>query len=131
MDRDVWGLDRPDYRGIFWLNVLGKLRPGVTKNQAQAELNLLMRGIAERFPEDHRDSPNEISLDPLWRSPFGINGYLYKIFPMLLGLAGGSAPAGLRQRCQSPVGAFGRTPPRDCHPAGEWALHANRSSASF
>ena len=87
MDRDVWGFNRPDYRGIFWLNVLGKLRPGVTKNQAQAELNLLMQGIAERFPEDHRDSPNEISLDPLWRSPFGINGYLYKIFPMLLGLA--------------------------------------------
>ena len=88
MDRDVWGFNRPDYRGIFWLNVLGKLRPGVTKNQAQAELNLLMRGIAERFPEDHRDSPNEISLDPLWRSLFGINGYLYKILPMLLGLAG-------------------------------------------
>ena len=88
MDRDVWGgADRPDYRGIFWLNVLGKLRPGVTKNQAQAELNLLIQGIAEQFPEDHRDSPNEISLDPLWRSPFGINGYLYKIFPMLLGLA--------------------------------------------
>ncbi len=88
MDREVWGFNRPDYRGIFWLNVLGKLRPGVTKNQAQAELNLLMRGVAERFPEDHRDSPNEISLDPLWRSPFGINGYLYKILPMLLGLAG-------------------------------------------
>src|SRR2546429_285980 len=88
MDRDVWGFNRPDYRGIFWLNVLGKLRPGVTKNQAQAELNLLMRGIAERFPEDHRNSPNEISLDPLWRSPFGINGYLYKILTMLLGLAG-------------------------------------------
>src|SRR5580698_8395201 len=87
MDRDVWGGDRPVRRDTFWLNVLGKLRPGVTKNQAQAELNLLMRGIAERFPEDHRDSPNEISLDPLWRSPFGINGYLYKILPMLLGLA--------------------------------------------
>jgi len=88
MDRDVWGFNRPAYRRTFWLNVLGKLRPGVTKNQAEAELNLLMQGIAERFPEDHRDSPNEISLDPLWRSPFGINDYLYKILPMLLGLAG-------------------------------------------
>jgi predicted lysophospholipase L1 biosynthesis ABC-type transport system permease subunit len=47
-----------------------------------------MQGIVERFPEDHRDRSNEISLDPLWRSPFGINGYLYKILPMLLGLAG-------------------------------------------
>jgi len=87
MDRDVWGFNRPDYRGIFWLNVLGRLRPGVTRAQAQTELNLLMQGIAERFPEDHRNSPNAISLDPLWRSPFGINGYLYKTLPMLLALA--------------------------------------------
>src|SRR5579859_1651504 len=88
MDRDVWGSNRPDYRGAVWLNVLGRLRPGVAKNQAEAELNLLMQGIVERFPDDHRDRSNEISLDPLWRSPFGINGYLYKILPMLLGLAG-------------------------------------------
>jgi predicted permease len=88
MDRDVWGADRPAYRGTYWLNVIGKLHPGVTKNRAEAELNLLMQGIVERFPEYHQDSPNEISLDPLWRSPFGINGYLYKILPMLLGLAG-------------------------------------------
>jgi len=87
MDREVWGSDRPDDRGSFWLNVLGRLRPGVSRTQAQAELNLIMQGVAERFPDEHRDSPNQISLDPLWRSPFGINGYLSKIFPMLLGLA--------------------------------------------
>jgi predicted permease len=87
MDRDVWGSNRPDYRGVVWLNALGKLRPGVTKNQAEAELNLLMQGIVERFPEDHQDRSNEISLDPLWRSRFGLNGYLYKVLPMLLGLA--------------------------------------------
>jgi predicted permease len=87
MDHDVWGANRPEDRGTFWLNVLGRLRPGVTHSQAQAELNLLMQQIAERFPNEHRDSPNQISFDPLWRSPFGVNGYLYKIFPMLLGLA--------------------------------------------
>jgi predicted permease len=87
MDRAVWGANRPDDRGTFWLNVLGRLRPGITHPQAQAELNLLMQRIAERFPDEHRDSPNQITLDPLWRSPFGVNGYLYKIFPMLLGLA--------------------------------------------
>lgn len=88
MDRDVWGGNRIDYRGSVWLNALGKLRAGVTKNQAEAELNLLMQGIVERFPEDHRDRSNEISLDPLWRSPFGLNGFLYRVLPMLLGLAG-------------------------------------------
>ena len=87
MDRDVWGSNRPQDRGTYWLNVLGRLRSGVTNWEAQSELNVLMQDIAERFPNEHRDSPNEISLDPLWRSPFGVNGYLYKIFPMLLGLA--------------------------------------------
>jgi predicted permease len=87
MDRDVWGADRPDHRGDVWLIALGKLRPGVTKNQAEAELNLLMQGIVERFPNDHQDRSNEISLDPLWRSRFGLNGFLYKTLPMLLGLA--------------------------------------------
>jgi predicted permease len=87
MDRDVWGGNRIDYRGSVWLNAMGKLRAGVTKNQAEAELNLLMQKIVERFPEDHRDRSNEISLDPLWRSRFGLNGFLYKVLPMLLGLA--------------------------------------------
>ena len=87
MDEPVWGSNRPEDRSNFWLNVLGKLRPGVTHRQAQAELNLLMQRIAEHFPEAHRDSPNQITLDPLWRSPFGINVYLYKTLPMLLGLA--------------------------------------------
>jgi predicted permease len=87
MDHDVWGSNRLEYRGSVWLNALGKLRADVTKNQAEAELNLLMQKIVERFPEDHRDRSNEISLDPLWRSRFGLNGFLYKVLPMLLGLA--------------------------------------------
>ena len=87
MDHDVWGSNRLEYRGSVWLNALGRLRRDVTKNRAQAELNLLMQKIVERFPEDHRDRSNEISLDPLWRSRFGLNGYLYKVLPMLLGLA--------------------------------------------
>ncbi|HKN23650.1 MAG TPA: ABC transporter permease [Candidatus Acidoferrum sp.] len=87
MDRPVWGSSRPEDRSNFWLNVLGKVRPGITERQAQVELNLLMQEIAEHFPDEHRDSPNQITLDPLWRSPFGINVYLYKTLPMLLGLA--------------------------------------------
>jgi predicted permease len=87
MDQAVWDGNRLDERGAFWLNVLGRLRPGVTEGQAKAELNLVMQGIAQRYPEAHAGSPNQITLDPLWRSPFGVNGYLYKILPMLLGLA--------------------------------------------
>ena len=41
MDPDVWGSNRADYRGAVWLNALGKLRPGITKNQAVLTTHLL------------------------------------------------------------------------------------------
>ena len=86
MGRVVW--DWPDLtdRGRFWLQVLGRLRPGFDQKQAAGELGLLMQRIVEQFPNEHR-GPNEITLDPLWRSPFGANVYLYKTLPMLLALA--------------------------------------------
>jgi predicted permease len=86
MDKQVWGSTRIEYRDGLWLNVLGKLRPGVDSGQAVSELNLLMQRIVSRFPVEHQ-GPNEISTDPLWRSPFGANFYLYGTLPMLLALA--------------------------------------------
>ena len=79
-----WGQFRQ--RGSNWLNVFGRLNPGVDRRQAQEELNLLMQQIVEQYPDTHR-GPNQITLDPLWRSPFGANVYLYKTLPLLLGLA--------------------------------------------
>jgi len=87
MDKRVWGSNRIDQRDTFWLNVLGKLAPGVAHGQAEAELNVLMQGLVARFPNEH-PGPNAISSDPLWRSPFGANAYLYSTLPMLLALAG-------------------------------------------
>ena len=87
MARRVWGFGGTlDDRSDFWLNVLGKLRPGIDSRQAQGELNVLMQRVAERFPDQHQ-GPNQISLDPLWRSPFGANVYLAATLTLLLGLA--------------------------------------------
>jgi len=89
---DIWvplvyfGTDQFRQRGDFWLNVLGRLKPGVNRRQAEEELELQMRRIVEQFPDSHR-GPNQISLDPVWRSPFGANVYMYKTLPMLLALA--------------------------------------------
>ena len=87
MDSQVWGNDRRiKDRGTFWLNVLGKLKPGVDPRQAENELNILMRHLVEQFPDAHKGS-NMISSDPLWRSPFGVNVYLSGTLPMLFALA--------------------------------------------
>jgi len=87
LDHSVWGSNRPEDRGTFWLNVYGRLKPGVNTRQAEEDLNPLMQRIAQAYPQAHQGSPNQITLDPLWRSPFGVNVYLYKTLPLLLGLA--------------------------------------------
>jgi predicted permease len=86
MDPMIWGSSRINERGTLWLNVLGKLSPGVDASQAAGELNVLMQHIVDRFPAEHQ-GPNMISTDPLWRSPFGANVYLYGTLPILLALA--------------------------------------------
>jgi predicted permease len=80
-----WG-DVLRERDDYWLNVLGRLKPGVSRRQAEKELNLQMQRIVEQYPDSHR-GPNQITLDPLWRSPFGANVYMYKGLPILLALA--------------------------------------------
>jgi predicted permease len=87
MDGPVWGGDRINNRGSSWINVLGVLRPGVDPRQAENELNLIMQGISDRFPDTHRGN-NLLSIDSLWRSPFGANVYLAGTLPILLALAG-------------------------------------------
>jgi len=86
MDRQVWGSTRIDDRSSTWLNVLGVVRPGADHRQVENEFNLLMQRIVDRYPDSHR-GPNQISSDPLWRSPFGANVYLYGTLPILLALA--------------------------------------------
>jgi len=82
----VYGWDDVHQRDARWLQVLGRLKPGMSRGQAEKELDLQMQRIARQFPDSHR-GPNQITLDPLWRSPFGVNVYLYKSLPMLLSLA--------------------------------------------
>jgi predicted permease len=86
MDRQVWGSSRIDYRGASWLNVLGVMRPGIDRRQVENEFNLMMQRIASAYPEPHQGN-NLITSDPLWRSPFGANVYLYGTLPILLALA--------------------------------------------
>jgi predicted permease len=50
-------------------------------------MNVLMQQIVKQYPESHQ-GPNDIMLDPLWRSPFGLNSVGSTLLPMLQALAG-------------------------------------------
>jgi predicted permease len=83
----VWSWSGLEDRGKAFLNVLAVLRPGVSMQQAQSEVSLIMQRIVARYPDSHRGN-NTISLDPLWRSPFGANVYFAGTLSILLALAG-------------------------------------------
>jgi len=83
---DVWRMTHRS-GGAVWLNVIGRLRPGVSRGQAAQNLDTLMHNIVAAYPDDHLGE-NRITLDPMWRSPFGANGYLAATLPILLAIAG-------------------------------------------
>jgi predicted permease len=73
-------------RSHNFLNVMGRLRPGVSRQRATEDLERLMRQIVAVYPNDHL-GVNTITLDPLWRSPFGANVYMASTLPLLLAIA--------------------------------------------
>src|SRR6202046_2655633 len=81
---DVW---RMTHRDSDWLIVIGRLRPGVSRGQAAQDLDTLMHTIVVTYPDQHLGD-NRITLDPMWRSPFGANGYMAATLPILLAFAG-------------------------------------------
>jgi predicted permease len=78
---------RMTQRGINYLNVLGRLKPGVSRQLATRDLDTLMRRLVADFPNDH-PGVNRITLDPMWRSPFGANVFFAASLPILLAIAG-------------------------------------------
>ncbi len=78
---------RMTHRSAAFLNVVGRLRPGVSRAMATQDLETIMRRIVAAYPGDHL-GVNTITLDPMWRSPFGANGYMAESLPILLAIAG-------------------------------------------
>jgi predicted permease len=82
---DMWRMTHRS-GGAVWLNVIGRLRPGVSRGQAAQNLDTLMHNIVVAYPADHLGE-NRITLDPMWRSPFGANGFMAATLPILLAFA--------------------------------------------
>jgi predicted permease len=59
----------------------------VSRASATQDLETVMRRIVAQYPNDHL-GVNTITLDPMWRSPFGANGYTSAFLPLLLAIAG-------------------------------------------
>jgi len=74
------------HRENTWLNVIGRLRPGVSRPVGTQDLEAIMRRLVAAYPAAHLGA-NTITLDPMWRSPFGANVYFSASLPVLLAFA--------------------------------------------
>ena len=74
-------------RAAKWLFGLGRLKPGVTRGQAQAEMSFLYKQIADQLPDSHKGE-TAMTLHPLWRAPYSSNYYLHTILSLLMAIAG-------------------------------------------
>lgn len=59
-------------RSARWIEGYAFLKPGVTRQQADAELHAISQRLEKDYPETNRG--HELSLAPLWRTPFNQAG---------------------------------------------------------
>jgi predicted permease len=70
----------------LWLFAFGRLKPGVTRQQAQAEMTSLLEDEAKNYPEEHRGH-DSVTVHPLWRNPFSFNIFFATLLPVLMAIA--------------------------------------------
>jgi predicted permease len=81
----VPGGDLLTARDDTWLNGLGRLKPGISREQAQIEMETQFQRIAQQYPDSHRRLAH-VTLYPLWRAP-GANNIFSVVMPMLMAVA--------------------------------------------
>jgi len=92
------GGDHRSDRAHAWLEGYARLKQGVTRDQAQAELDLISRRIQRQFPDTHRGF--YLRAFPLWKTPYG---GLPLVSPVL-GIAAGVVAAVLLIACANVAG---------------------------
>jgi len=75
------GADLFGDRGAHWLKVIGRLKPGVSQAQAQAEVSLVTMRLAESYPKENRGLENAkvYPIDKLNEVPM-------RVIPVFMGL---------------------------------------------
>lgn len=62
-------------RGAHWIEGMVRLKPGVTREQAQAELSAMAARLEKEYPATNRG--RGVELFPLWKNPFNNAGTLF------------------------------------------------------
>jgi len=84
----VPGADRLHARDAAWLDLVGRLKPGATLAQAQAEMDVISRQIGHEHPGLFTQEGRTLGVYPPTRSPLGLAGSAYPILLVLMAVVG-------------------------------------------
>ena len=105
MRETVYGSGGLMQRGNHWLGGHVRLAPGVTPQQAEAELTAISAQLTREF--SHADDYSRAELVPVWKE--GGGQMLAPVILLLMAVRRGSAPDRLRQ-CRQPAAGTRRGP---------------------
>src|SRR5499427_3873346 len=76
------GGDKLEDRGARWCEAYVRLKPGVTRNQAQQEISAIAARLEAEYPATNRG--RGIRVWPLWETPFNHAGHLLPTFEIMV-----------------------------------------------
>jgi len=76
------GSDKLEDRGARWCEAYVRLKPGVTRNQAQQEISAIAARLEAEYPATNRG--RGIKVWPLWQTPFNHAGHLLPTFEIMV-----------------------------------------------
>ena len=76
------GPNKLEDRGARWAEAYVRLKPGVTRNQAQQEISTIAARLEAEYPATNRG--RGIKVWPLWQTPFNHAGELLPIFEIMV-----------------------------------------------
>jgi macrolide transport system ATP-binding/permease protein len=83
-ERFVPGGYKLEDRGADWIEAFARRKPGVTAQQAQAEISAVAKRLEDEYPATNRG--RGIQLYPLWATPFNNAGTLLPTLSIALGV---------------------------------------------
>jgi predicted permease len=81
MQREVMGGDRLNARGNGWMQSIGRLKPGVTRAQAQAEATAIMSQLEQEYRSTN--DGRRLRIVETWAAPFGAATALAPVLAVL------------------------------------------------
>ena len=87
MHRQVANFGSLDARGDHWLHTQARLRPGVSRAQAQAAVDTHAQQLAREYPDTNRELGLRVL--PMWKTPYGGQALLLPVLSLLLAVSAG------------------------------------------